>query len=124
MTDQSSKKKALLDRVSDEEYEAAPVPSGEEIRAALKRGAEKMRDFAKQRSVAKSSKAVVIWRILSVWNRHPHLRFGQLIVNAVRGIGPSSSSTANTLFYMEDDKLVETIESYSKERDVSEVQES
>lgn len=48
MVDQSAKKKALLAPLDEAAYRAVPVPSAEEIRGALRHGAEKLRKAAEQ----------------------------------------------------------------------------
>ena len=48
MADHSAKKKALLASLDEAAYEAASVPSAEAIRAALRRGSEKLRKAAEQ----------------------------------------------------------------------------
>ena len=45
----------------------------------------------------------VLNRLQAVWEKYPDLRLGQLILNVVQD---------PTLYYLEDDKLIETIEEH------------
>jgi hypothetical protein len=53
----------------------------------------------------------VLDAIRQIWEKHPDIRLGQLIVNAVFEEGDDPSPR---LFYMEDDQLVEQVKQLSK----------
>lgn len=55
--------------------------------------------------------AVVIVELAQTWARHPHLRLGQLLVNATR----KPESGLGSLFYIEDGELLAALERFDRE---------
>jgi uncharacterized protein YihD (DUF1040 family) len=50
---------------------------------------------------------LILKQLEEIWQEHPDLRLGQLILNMVRGEYPNP-----TLYYMEDDRLIDHLRKY------------
>ncbi len=60
------------------------------------------------RAVTPAQKRAIVERILTVWEKTPELRLGQLIVNVMNGL--DDEHTTRKLFYVEDEALAERLE--------------
>jgi hypothetical protein len=60
------------------------------------------------RAFTDEKKREVIEQLLAAWKNHPHMRFGQLLVNALRGAG--EADTERRIFYIEDQALASFLE--------------
>jgi hypothetical protein len=69
--------------------------------------ADRMRKLG--RAVDDEVKYEMCQRLLAAWLRKPHQRLGQLINNALL----NSEYTATSFFLIEDDALIQTVESFT-----------
>lgn len=58
------------------------------------------------RAKTPAQKRIIMERVLVVWEKHPELRLGQLLENAVADVTPFE------LFYIEDERLAVTLEGW------------
>lgn len=52
----------------------------------------------------------IISTIEKVWNDHPNLRLGQMLINGIQGKSRNTQDIEKKLFYIEDDDLVAMLE--------------
>lgn len=61
------------------------------------------------RAYTYAEKRSIMEKILAVWSAYPDMRLGQLLVNSHVSASPNHNSD---IFYVEDDKLAEEVETF------------
>lgn len=65
-----------------------------------------------RRAVTDMEKRAFISTLLQAWKRHPHLRLGQLIENAIAQKANRLGEQANRVFYVEDLDLIQACDEF------------